>query len=398
MKNFKIFESKKENGVRIFKIFGLSLYTDKRGRELRKRAFLGETIKIENYLDAKTKTFGKAFEIFGLNIFRTINDNDLFIKTYFLDLLIKKIDVKKSFEKRFFKHFTSHDHIYVLKANIGEICCFLTYCAKSFLKKNKSQKPLFIATQKYHVDLAQTLMPDVPCIYLREIENAVPYLSSKKFILDGKTVFFIFNREHFRNVENTSRPVHYFEAIQSYTGIKKQEITLNIYEPAPETEKSMLSKITETGLDVNNFVFIAPFANSCAEYTVDFWNTLCRNLRKQGFDIFLNLSSKDKNQLEQCGYKTCALSINESVALARKSKQIISLRSGLCELLIHTGVRTNVIYTGFKNKPLSEKISADSVLFSFGLSKLPEVNLDNLKEYNTAEMSKEEILKSILDF
>lgn len=96
-----------------------------------------------------------------------------------------------------------------------------------------------------------------------------------------------------------------------------------------EDERSMLEKVSKTGLNLDKFVFIAPEAQSCKLYDEDFWCELINQFQAKGYDVFVNLVEDDVKLKSAIDYKTCDLNFAEAFALARRSKKIVSLRSGL---------------------------------------------------------------------
>ena len=126
----------------------------------------------------------------------------------------------------------------------------------------------------------------------------------------------------------------------------------------------MLNKVKKTGLNLENFVYIAPDASSCElENSKEYWVNIAE--RFKDFDIFWNTTKSAPE-----GAKHCNLKVAEAFALAKHAKKIIALRSGFSELLTQTGVPIEIIYTKFRRSMIND-ISADLVLKGFSLKKLP---------------------------
>ncbi len=397
----KIFENIREKKGRIVKLLGYPLYTDERTPSSREQKFLGGILR--TYLSRKnplTNHAEKSIEFFGKHLMEIIHD-DYLIKEYFLGRLVRTIDTREEFKKRYFKYFDDkYDDIYVLDANSGEINLFLTYVATPFIKRNGSKNPLFVATKRYHIDLIQMFTPEIPYVYIKSMSKNTPGHDVTSF--DNKRLFVLFPYEHLRGIEDEimNKPIgeaHYFTDIYKRLNIEPKDLSYNRAGVSKPVRDSMLEKVSNIGLNLENFVFVSPHAYSCYELDCKFWIELCEELKKQGMDVFFNISKADKNIIE-ADYKTCELTFNEAFALAQMSKQIVCLRSGLSELLLQAGVPLHIIYTKFKNRKVFEEIPTEKAMSGFGLRVLPGVDLENLKEYDSSKVSSDEILENILSY
>ena len=285
---------------------------------------------------------------------------------------------------------TGYDNYYVLNANSGEIYLFLAYIANYVLKKNK--KSIFIATRKYHIDLVKMLYPNIPVIYIQNL-NRLKYPSQliKKY---NKKFFILCTQEYYNNVRYkiaTSTEAHYFNELCRYFNIPKINNYNKIYF-SNEVYTSMLNKIKKINLNIQNFVFIAPCANSCSSYKDIFWHHLVKQLTSCGIDVFFNISKKDHDISIYNPYKSCELSFYEAFYLAQKAKTIVCLRSGFSELLTQTNVDLHVLYTHFG---FDSNLSCKDIFNGFSLTKLPFLNNEKIHEYNTEQISEEKILYDI---
>lgn len=89
-------------------------------------------------------------------------------------------------------------------------------------------------------------------------------------------------------------------------------------------------------------VIIAPYAKTLNELPNDFWMLLSNRLKEQGYTIFTNVSKKEK---ELPGTIPVSLSPDEMIILAKEIGWVISIRSGLCDLLLPAGISLTVIYS-----------------------------------------------------
>ena len=126
-----------------------------------------------------------------------------------------------------------------------------------------------------------------------------------------------------------------------------------------------------------------------------FWQKIIDKLYDNGFDVFLNVIKLDSKY--GCA-KTCFLTFEEAYYLASLSKNIVGLRSGFVEPLTSIqNVPITCYYTDFKDRGKLKAISAEKVINGFTLKKLPNVNIDNIFEYNINAVCEDEVIKKILE-
>lgn len=332
-----------------------------------------------SFLKVSEETYGKIYYLFG----------KAFHKTIYLDI----------FKKHYFEYFNKkHDDIYILNANSGETFLTLTYIINSLIEKNNSKNPLLVATKKYHIDLIKMICPEIPFIYIEKMK--LP-MQDNSFIIDNTRFFLLYSNLYFKKNENlvkedSQKKAHYFKSITDFLAIDESLIKLKKIQISEDIRNSMLKKVAKTGLNRDKFVFLAPEALSCILYDENFWVDLINNLEKKGFDVFVNLTQK-VTDLKNSNYKTCDLSFSEAFALASESKKIVSLRSGLTEVLLQTNVPVDVIYTKFRRRTGSYDMDIENIISGFSLKKLPYLNYDLINEINTVKTSKEDCLTHILD-
>lgn len=104
-------------------------------------------------------------------------------------------------------------------------------------------------------------------------------------------------------------------------------------------------KLEDIGINSENFVLVCPRANSVQSFSDDFWESLIKKYRLNGYDVFID----DKLLAEKLGQKidrvgSFETSLQDLLHIAANSKKIVALRSGLCEFLSQTGVPLDVYY------------------------------------------------------
>lgn len=385
----KVYKYIENEYIRVLKLFGFSIYKQILDFTLNSRyqEFFGGLITTYTIHDKYYFYIEKNIKILNYSILKIIEDKDN--KTYYIAGGGKKryrafcqTSLTQIFKKKYLRYFNKkYDHIYILNANSGEVYLFLTYILSAYLKKNNSKVPLIAATKKTHIELIKLLCPEIPYVYIKKLKYPV---KKDVFNINNQKFFMLFSHEHFMNVEDTLKnsPLgtsHYFKFILQRLNMSESEISIRKVKVPFENEKSMLKKVNSIGLKIDNFIFIAPQAKSCQLIGNSFWIDLIKKYQFQGYDVFVNLvnGSIDLNDVD---VKSCFLTYSEAFALAKRSRKIISLRSGFCELLLQTEVPMEIFYTKFRKRRNFGELSVDRVVSGFNLSHLPQINVSLIQE------------------
>lgn len=394
----KIYEYIRGENERTAKLFGFPIMeqTSDYMTAERHQSFLGGLITTIKVNDQYTDRSKKDIMLFGCSITKRIEENN-YRNYYFLGKKYRSVSLIDEFKKHYFKYFDKkHDDIYILNANSGEIYLTLTYIIKNLIRRNQSKNPLLVATQKYHIDMIKMICPDIPYVYVKKIRLR---LIEDSFKIDNFRFFLLYSGVHFKQVEMDIKSHeigehHYFKSILNRLNMTEQDLEMNNAVVVLDSERSMLEKIKETGLNLDKFVFLAPEAQSCKLYDEDFWALLINNFQDMGYDVYLNLT--DKTKIKAKDYKTCDLSYAEAFALAKRAKKIISLRSGFTEFLLQTGVPIDVLYTKFRHRHFFDDMDIYHVMSGFGLTQIPFIDRSKIQEFNMFEISQKDCLEKIL--
>ena len=395
----KIYEKIKEGRDKTIKIFGLPIikrYYGYMGLE-KYQEFCGGLVSILESKDNNNSK--KETKILNKSIIKRVEENNYRIYS-FLGKECKKISRIDEFKKQYFKYFSKeHDDIYILMGNSGEIYLALTYLIDSLLKKNESKKPLFVATQKYHVDIINMICPDMSYVYIEKMKLNIV---NDRFAIDNFRFFLLFHWNHFYKVvfdivNHKLGAHHYFKSMLGKLEMSENDIRMRRMNIPHSTEQSMLEKVNKTGLHLDKFVFLAPEAQTCIHYDENFWVALIKKLQEVGYDVFVNLVGKDIDLNNTMDFKTCKLSFAEAFALAKRAHRIVSLRSGFTEFLLQTEVPIDVLYTKFKHKYTFGGVDSYHFLYGYGLVQLPFADIDKIREFNMFEISSVECLNKIIE-
>lgn len=102
-----------------------------------------------------------------------------------------------------------------------------------------------------------------------------------------------------------------------------------------------LKKIEDDLSKLHNVILLAPEANSIKNLDPIFWERLAIELNKAGFFLISNVTNSE-NKIK--GTNFIAMTTQECVDLATHCRAVISLRSGLCDLLFFKGKDLFIIY------------------------------------------------------
>lgn len=392
--DFKVFSNIKDNNSRCIKVLGLKIFEEFSNDSFRIQKFVGNLVYTKRLRSPVRER--KVFKFLNIPISERIIENDV-MKYNLLGFTYKKIDLQNVFYNKYLKNLKiDYDDVYILHANSGEAYLFFAYCAKAFLSKNNSKKPLFIATQDYHIDIVNMYLPGAKTILL---ENLRLKTKSDRWIVNNHNCYMIFSAIHFNNVEKeTCRKeigqVHYLNSIDKTLNISKQDYTKPIVKIAPLVKQSLNEKINSINLDLNNFVIIAPEAQTCEELSHSLWQQVVRELKQRDFDVFLNIVNKE-SYINGC--KSTFLTYQEVFQLATKAKAVISLRSGFTEFLLPAEIPNITVYTKFRERK-KNAFSVEKTISAFSMHKFPFVNHNLISELNINDYKNEnELLTSIME-
>lgn len=354
-------------------ILGIPVLKVEKTENTRRQEYLCGLVKTYKFHD--DNTIEKNITVLNMEIHR-YNLIDDCIKSFIFGKKYKEIKLNERFYNKNKKILKGHDSVYVLLANIGESVVFLKL-AKAYFKKNNSQTPIIIGTQDYHKELVEMLCPDIP---VKIIKNTKLPLNRPEFRVKNCLIKLAFPKFYYDNVENNLRDKsaqqkHFTAHILTYLGLSESDFSKDEIKTTEKEKQVLLKKVKRIGLNVDNFVFLSPEANTCEELDIAFWEKLKKEMKD--IDIFCNVT---RNLEKYKNFKRCKLSLKEVYILAQLSKEIIGIRSGLMDLLADIEKPMKIIYTAKRKREGFFPLTAEEMLAGFTLNtchNIKEILADN---------------------
>lgn len=153
-----------------------------------------------------------------------------------------------------------------------------------------------------------------------------------------------------------------------------------------------VKKLVESTKDMTKkAVLVAPYAKTLHEIPTIFWSNLIQRLFEKGYIVYVNTM---KNETEFIHAIPVSLPPDELFLFAKSIGRVISLRSGLCDLLLPANIQLTIVYSEDFTKEEMVDIFIDKRIEEMFKTKLSQIILKNHGEFdyiNAIEL----ILKSV---
>lgn len=320
-------------------------------------------------------------------------------KVYFLDFKFpvffssgKNLDISKykhlyNILKETFIDF-NYDSVFCFNgAPSGELYIVLNLL-KRILVSNNLKNPLLVVNKKWKYKLCKLYHPNIDCVCFDKLNL---YFDKIKYYKQHNCSFYsIFTTKHYldQDVLINNSNEHYYKYICKQFNID----TNNVFEP-PVISNNVQTKIKNyiEQNKISKFIIVCPEANTCSSIPKIFWLRLCEELRSRDYNVYLNITDT-KTLIKDCFMSD--FSHEEIIELAKYSKGIIGLRSGLLEILLQCKVPIYSIYLPFERRGMLKPMKTDKVLSGFTLKELPNIDKDKIFEFNFDDYYNEETLMS----
>jgi len=252
--------------------------------------------------------------------------------------------------------------IEVILNNLGEAVVY----ARTHQYWHKPNALVF-GTRLQHQEIFKMFAPEIPVFYCGEAPLSKPKKDDKNnnfraVLFDDKLI----------EINNSGKP--FMQSWQEYLGVDLSKQTYVKAKISSEAEKSALNKAKALGINLENFVFLMPFARSQDLLPKSFWQDIEDGLKNKGYDAL---------------YNTRMFNIEEAYVLVSLSKGIIALRSGFNDVLSEIPVPQHIVYT--------HNNWHGDLQPMYALDTFPWAAKDYIKEYNAQKQDIEMIKSAILE-
>jgi len=286
-----------------------------------------------------------------------------------------------------------YDDIYIFRHNIGESYVELMHLGDA-IKANQSVRPLLVLWDKKYAGFYKMFLPQgMELQFVRLHQDDIHAIFDQETLISHNGQRFICTTpliaQNMKKLMAKEPGVNFYDYINNAAGVEKNATPAR---PKPSTEavRCVKSKIKRIELS-DKFVILCPETNSLVELKSDFWETLAEGLHKKGYDIFVNAYDKDfmlKNA------KNARMTIEEMFILARQSKGVITLGSGLSVFLTAADVKMDLLYTDFNTKGIG--YDSELAIRIYSVHHLPHVSGELVKEYDTSKWNGQNLVDAIL--
>ncbi len=129
-------------------------------------------------------------------------------------------------------------------------------------------------------------------------------------------------------------------------------------------------------------VILMPYAVCLSLNKEDFWQKLAKEISALGYRVYTNVKDDSEKVIE--GTLPFSYDLLTAASIAPKTKAVISLRSGICDLLAFTATDLYVLY------PDKEAVA------SFSFDRIPTCPESYIREIMAGDMEKNELIELII--
>ena len=297
-----------------------------------------------------------------------IKRDEHYEKRYFLGVQYKvlkfdppKRDFLEAWMCESFKN-VKNCNIRIVLANLGEAVVY----ARTHQYWYKPGMLLFV-TRPQHREIFGMFAPGIFTFYCGDV-----ILNEPRTDRNGNNFRAVLFNEELIEINKSGKPF-----MQSWQEYLKSDFSNLVYQKAKISEiakTTALRKANALGVDLDKFAFFMTFARSQDLLPRSFWEEIEEKLKTVGLDVL---------------YNSALFTMEEAYVLAEHSKAIISLRSGLNDVLSEIEVPQYIIYT--HNRWHSD------LQPMYNLKTFPWSAAEYITEYNTKKQSMEDVKRTILE-
>ncbi len=268
----------------------------------------------------------------------------------------------------------TYDHVWIVRSGgMGEAQS-LNFFMKGLTYKWKVRKPCLMSQKGIYKDLF-ALYTDIPFYHIDLEQKEYAFYLPNRNVKYKKKTFHLWHCTLGEAIEfekkwglsNFTHAVDWYKELSGISFLSNIELVFK-----QDVIDSAERKIIKNKLNIENFVFLAPYANTTKKLEEDVWKEIADQFRRKGYDVYVNtVGGRSKIG------KSAQLSICEAAYIASRAKRIVALRSGFSELLASIKNRGNliIVYSSFR------KMTPTNFFKVFTLTKYPFYDHKKTDEY-----------------
>ncbi len=352
--HMKILDKKTNNKEEIYSIFGIQVCKITKDYNYKIKELLKFIVKekiFKDYIETK------KIKILNYTLYKRVETLDN-IEISLFNIAIKRISKVTELKKQLKKIVNSkYNKVFIIKSNLGEAYLFLKYVINELI--TSEDVPIIIATKKAHLSLIKILVPNIKYQFIKSLKYEV---NNKIFKIGEQIVYIAYPLKFYIDAEAkiATSKTHYLNEMYNYFRISKGNKHNFNKIRITNTVKQEINDYLKRN-NISKFIFIVKEATTSESIPEAFWKELEEKLCIKTI------------------YNSMNLNIEESYYLSQKASAIISLRSGLSEILSE-GKNTHIIlYTNFKNRYKFKPLEAKYIINAYSI-KDTEINRNNIFE------------------
>lgn len=361
----------KNSAQKIYKLMGIPICQVDNNILHKRKNILNFIIKERFYSNFCEK---EELTIKNRIIYRKTEDSD-YIEYEIPQILSKRINKLKEAKKKLSKSIDkNYNKIFILRSHLGEAYVFLKFIINELIEP--TDRPLIITDRQNHIELIKMFGLDIDTHLVKKYKYEI---NEPFFTLGHQKYYVIYGIDFYINAENRikSTNTHYMNIIFEHFNLTKSCLSktgINKIKISEDARKFVNDYIIRH--NIGKYIFLSDTAATCKNIDETFWDNLQNRL-----DMTIIKNSPE-------------LSIEEAFELAKRSHLIITLRSGLSEILSETGNLHVVIYTDFRERSRFNPLNKSRVINGYSLKKISASN-KNIFEIEYDKTKENQIINGI---
>ncbi|MBM5782417.1 MAG: hypothetical protein FJ368_03235 [Pelagibacterales bacterium] len=213
----------------------------------------------------------------------------------------------------------------------------------SIRKKFGIEKPVvLVGSKNYHGQIAEMFPDQIKKYY--QISGDIALCLQERRDIKKNEIFALYNEKIWKYFKARS-DLKQLDYVKQIIFVEPETKLLN---PtiSEEVKLEAKRKFDELNLIKGKTVFLSPEAISVKVLPNDFWQNLADQINAKGYKVFLNIIGRENNiKNSVSGF----LTLQEAIAFVELCGNVVALRSGLCDIVISSNTKFQIIYPDEKS-------------------------------------------------